>query len=134
MSSSRDFLALREVIEQLDEPRRQVYIETMILTSTLDRALDVGTSAHGGCPDERRQLARARRRADAGVKSTRPHDTVAGASGLIGGCRRVAAHVVDVDSRDEHPVLRGAVQALAKSSNSNADLDAEPSSRSTTRR
>jgi hypothetical protein len=31
MSSGRDFLAIKEVIRQLDVPRRQVYIEAMIL-------------------------------------------------------------------------------------------------------
>lgn len=47
-SSSRDFLALRRVIEQLDEPRRQVFIETVILSVDVDDSLDAGTSSHGG--------------------------------------------------------------------------------------
>jgi len=35
MSSGRDFFAIREIIRQLDEPRRQVYIEGMIVELSL---------------------------------------------------------------------------------------------------
>lgn len=47
MSSGRDFLALREVIRELDVPRRQVYIEAMILEVQLSNGLSLGTSSHG---------------------------------------------------------------------------------------
>jgi general secretion pathway protein D len=47
-SSTRDFVALREVIQELDQPRRQVYIEAMILEVDVSRNLDFGVSAHGG--------------------------------------------------------------------------------------
>jgi len=48
MSSGRDFLAIREVIRELDVPRRQVYIEAMILEVQASNGLQLGTSSHGG--------------------------------------------------------------------------------------
>jgi general secretion pathway protein D len=50
MSSGRDYLAIKHVIERLDQPRRQVYIEALILEVTLNKELDLGTSSHGGLP------------------------------------------------------------------------------------
>jgi general secretion pathway protein D len=50
MSNGRDYLAMREVIRQLDMPKRQVYIETVILEVAAGSSLDVGTSSHGGLP------------------------------------------------------------------------------------
>ncbi len=46
MSSGRDFLAIREVIRELDVPRRQVYIEAMILEVQLGNGTSLGTSSH----------------------------------------------------------------------------------------
>jgi general secretion pathway protein D len=50
MSSGRDYFALKEVIRQLDMPKRQVYIETVILEVQAGSSLDLGTSSHGGIP------------------------------------------------------------------------------------
>ncbi|HEX7704778.1 MAG TPA: type II secretion system secretin GspD [Kofleriaceae bacterium] len=50
MSSGRDYLAIKEVIRRLDQPRRQVYIEALILEVSLNKELDLGTSSHGGLP------------------------------------------------------------------------------------
>ncbi len=50
MSSGRDYFALKEIIRQLDVPRRQVYIETVILEVSAGSSLDFGTSSHGGMP------------------------------------------------------------------------------------
>ncbi|MBA3539642.1 MAG: type II secretion system secretin GspD, partial [Deltaproteobacteria bacterium] len=50
MASGRDFLAMRDVIRQLDLPRRQVFIETLILEVAVSDGLDVGTASHGGIP------------------------------------------------------------------------------------
>ena len=50
MSSGRDYLAIKDVIQRLDHPRRQVYIEALILEVTLNKELDLGTSSHGGLP------------------------------------------------------------------------------------
>lgn len=46
-SSARDFLALKDVIQELDQPRRQVYIEAMILEVDVSNDLALGASAHG---------------------------------------------------------------------------------------
>ena len=48
MSSGRDFLAIKEVIKLLDQPRRQVYIEAMILELQIGNNLEIGTSSHAG--------------------------------------------------------------------------------------
>jgi len=50
MSSGRDFLAIKDVIKMLDIPRRQVYIEALILEVQVGSSLDIGTSIHGGIP------------------------------------------------------------------------------------
>jgi general secretion pathway protein D len=47
MSSGRDFLALRSIIRELDLPRRQVYIEAMILEVAVGNELELGASWHG---------------------------------------------------------------------------------------
>jgi general secretion pathway protein D len=47
MSSGRDFIALKNVIEELDEPRKQIYIEALILEVQIDDRLDFGLSEHG---------------------------------------------------------------------------------------
>lgn len=49
-SSSRDYLAIKDVVRRLDQPRRQIYIEALILEVALNKALDIGTSSHGGLP------------------------------------------------------------------------------------
>jgi len=48
LSSTSDFEALREVIEQLDAPRKQVYIECYLLELTIGRVFNVGVDAHFG--------------------------------------------------------------------------------------
>jgi general secretion pathway protein D len=50
MSSGRDYLAIKDVIRRLDQPRRQIFIEALILEVGLDKELDLGTSSHGGLP------------------------------------------------------------------------------------
>jgi general secretion pathway protein D len=46
VGSGRDFLAVREVIRELDVPRRQVYIEAMILEVLASNGMQFGTSSH----------------------------------------------------------------------------------------
>ncbi len=48
MSSGRDFLAIKDVIRQLDLPRRQVYIEVLILEVAAGNDSTIGAGAHGG--------------------------------------------------------------------------------------
>ena len=50
MSSGRDYLAVRDVIRRLDQPRRQIFIEALILEVQISKSLDIGTSSHGGLP------------------------------------------------------------------------------------
>jgi len=50
LSSGRDFLALKEVVRELDIPRRQVFIEAVILELNIADGLNLGTSFHGGLP------------------------------------------------------------------------------------
>lgn len=48
VSSARDFGVLKGVIRALDEPRRQVYIEAMILEVDVSNGSELGGSFHGG--------------------------------------------------------------------------------------
>ena len=50
VSSLKDYQAVRRVIERLDSPRKQVFIEAMILEVTLDKSRDLGASFHGAKP------------------------------------------------------------------------------------
>jgi len=56
MSSGRDFLAIKRVIKDLDQRRRQVFIEALILEVQLSKDLSIGTSSHGGYPTGRGDL------------------------------------------------------------------------------
>lgn len=47
-ASAHDYLALKDIIKQLDLPRRQVYIEAMILEVSVSDGLTLGTSSHAG--------------------------------------------------------------------------------------
>jgi general secretion pathway protein D len=47
-SSLRDFANLRTVIDKLDQPRRQVFIEAVIMDLTIDRQNELGVSFHAG--------------------------------------------------------------------------------------
>jgi general secretion pathway protein D len=48
VSSQRDYAQLRNVIDQLDQPRRQVFIEAVIMDVNVSRTLDLGIGYHGG--------------------------------------------------------------------------------------
>jgi general secretion pathway protein D len=48
MSSFKDFQSIRRVIEQLDSPRKQIFIDAVIMEVTLDKTRDMGVSYHGG--------------------------------------------------------------------------------------
>jgi general secretion pathway protein D len=50
MSGGRDYFAIRDVIKRLDQPRRQIFIEAMILEVQISKETDLGTSSHGGYP------------------------------------------------------------------------------------
>ncbi len=48
VASMKDFMSLKRVIDQLDVPRRQVFIEASILEVSLSRTRTLGVSFHGG--------------------------------------------------------------------------------------
>lgn len=50
-SSLHDYAALRNVIEQLDAPRRQVFLEAVVMELSVTRSNRLGFSFHGGVPD-----------------------------------------------------------------------------------
>ncbi|HEY3802707.1 MAG TPA: type II secretion system secretin GspD [Kofleriaceae bacterium] len=50
MSTGHDFVALKHVIDELDEPRREVYIEAVIIDVNDDDTSALGTSSHGTLP------------------------------------------------------------------------------------
>jgi general secretion pathway protein D len=49
-ASWRDFAAIREVIRELDRPRRQVYIEAVVMDLSTQRAESLGLAYHGAAP------------------------------------------------------------------------------------
>lgn len=49
-SSLRDYAQLRSVIDKLDHPRRQVFIEAVIMDVSVKRMTDIGVAYHGGAP------------------------------------------------------------------------------------
>jgi general secretion pathway protein D len=50
VSSLKDYQSLRRVIERLDSPRKQVFVEAMILEVTVDKERDLGAAWHGAKP------------------------------------------------------------------------------------
>src|SRR5262249_19492506 len=50
VASSSDYRSLVKIIEKLDIPRRQVFVEAVIMEVNLDRTTDLGINLHGGYP------------------------------------------------------------------------------------
>lgn len=50
-SSLHDYAALKRVIERLDAPRRQVFIEAVVMELGVERTSDLGLAFHGGAGD-----------------------------------------------------------------------------------
>ncbi|HVX97390.1 MAG TPA: type II secretion system secretin GspD [Polyangia bacterium] len=50
VSSLKDYQSLRRVIERLDSPRKQVFVEAMILEVTVDKERDLGAAWHAAKP------------------------------------------------------------------------------------
>ncbi|HEY0195376.1 MAG TPA: type II secretion system secretin GspD [Kofleriaceae bacterium] len=84
VSSGRDFLAIKDVIRQLDHPRRQIFIEALILEVQLSKGLDIGTSSHGGYQANNDTLVLGGVQT-ANLKSISAASSLASATGLIGG-------------------------------------------------
>jgi general secretion pathway protein D len=51
LSSLKDYQSLRRVIEKLDSPRKQVFVEALVMEVSLDKSRTLGASFHGGVPD-----------------------------------------------------------------------------------
>ena len=83
MSSGRDFLALRSIIRELDLPRRQVYIEALILEVAVGSGLQLGASAHGTIPYGNDNLVVGG--VQTGKLSSLSPSSLASATGLAGG-------------------------------------------------
>jgi general secretion pathway protein D len=49
-SSPRDYGALRVVLDRLDQPRRQVFIDAVIMDVSVSRSENIGFGLHGGAP------------------------------------------------------------------------------------
>ncbi len=117
MSSGRDYIAIKDVIKRLDQPRRQIFIEALILEVQLSKDLSIGTSSHGGLPYNNGDLLLA------GVQTPtlRSLDlkTLAAATGLIGGL--VGAPLANSTTLLGTSIPSYAVlfQALASQDNSN---------------
>jgi general secretion pathway protein D len=84
VSSGRDFLAIKDVVHRLDQPRRQIFIEALILEVQLSKELDVGSSSHGGLPVNGSNALVLAGVQDT-LKSISPASSLATATGLIGG-------------------------------------------------
>jgi len=117
MSSGRDYIAIKDVIKRLDQPRRQIFIEALILEVQLSKDLSIGTSSHGGIPYNDGDLA------IAGVQTPSLKSlniaSLATATGLIGGL--VGAPLANSQSLLGTSIPSYAVlfQALASQDNSN---------------
>jgi general secretion pathway protein D len=89
MSTGHDFVALRHIIDELDEPRREVYIEAVIVDLGTDDSTALGVSAHGTIPTGGNGTTGPTGVAIGGVQSTSLSSinpsTLASAQGLVGG-------------------------------------------------
>ena len=120
-SSAHDFLALRDVIRELDQPRRQVYIEAMILEVDVTNGVNFGASAHGGAGVGDSSLG------FGGVQlpelsSANPSSAIS-AGGLIGGLFGSSlsslTSLFGSTAGTSIPSYGVLIQALARSSNTN---------------
>jgi general secretion pathway protein D len=48
LASGRDYITVRELVKELDQPRRQVFVEAVILEISIDKARKIGVAWHGG--------------------------------------------------------------------------------------
>ncbi len=121
VSSGRDFLAIKEVIKELDQPRRQVYIEALILEVTLGSESEFGISAHGGKTlggQNGTTLGLGGIQLGNGVTSLDP-TSLASATGLIGGVIGKALPGSEDLFGQSIPSFGILLQAIANRSNTN---------------
>ena len=122
LSSGRDFVVLKDVIKKLDVPRRQVFIEALILEVQLSSDNTLGSSSHGGIPvlDGGVVLGGIQ---PGGISSINPA-SLATANGLLGGLIGTPLEngenlgLVGATGK-AIPAFGLLVQALAKNANTN---------------
>jgi general secretion pathway protein D len=85
MSTGRDYLAIKDVVHRLDQPRKQVFIEALILEVQLSKELDIGTSSHGGVPVDNSNAIVLGGVQTPNLRSISASTSLASATGLIGG-------------------------------------------------
>jgi general secretion pathway protein D len=85
MSSGRDYLAIKNVIQQLDQPRRQVFIEALVLEVTLEHDTSLGTASHGGLPVSGGQSLVIGGVESSTLNSLSPASSLSSLTGLLGG-------------------------------------------------
>jgi len=120
-ASTRDFVTLKDVIHQLDQPRRQVYIEAMILEVDVAHGVSFGASEHTGATTASGGIALG------GVQlpelsSLNPSSAVTAGGligGLIGSSITGGASLLGLPSGTTVPSYGVLVQALATGSNTN---------------
>lgn len=118
LSSGRDFVALKEVIKKLDVPRRQVFIEALVLEVQLSNDSTLGTSSHGGVPVLDGSLVLGGVQVGA-LRSISPA-SLATASGLIGGLiGKPLENSANFGLGTTVPSFGILVQALASNANTN---------------
>jgi general secretion pathway protein D len=85
MSSGRDFIAIKDVVRRLDQPRRQVFIEALILEVQMAKEIDLGSSSHGGVPVNDSNAVVLGGVQTPNLRSIAGAASLATATGLIGG-------------------------------------------------
>ncbi len=85
MSTGRDFIAIKDVVRRLDQPRRQIFIEALILEVQLSKDLELGSSSHGGLPVDGSNALVLGGVQTPNLRSISAATSLASATGLIGG-------------------------------------------------
>jgi general secretion pathway protein D len=124
IASGHDYLAMRDMIRELDVPRRQVFIDAQILEVNLSDDTEVGTSMHGALPSSTGTNAIV-----GGVElpnlSSVNTSTLTSASGLIGGI--IGAPIPGLTSLLGQSIPSYAVLFNAVATDSNTNLLSAPS-------
>ncbi len=120
-SSGRDFFALRDIIRQLDQPRRQVFVEAAILEVQLGNETKIGSSSHGGIPKAAGIIPEGVVLGGVQTAELKSLDltTLLSASGLIGGLVGAPLASSDALLGTSIPSYGLLFQALATSANTN---------------
>lgn len=120
-ASGRDFFALRDIIRQLDQPRRQVFIEATILEVQLGNESKIGSSSHGGIPKAAGIIPEGIVLGGVQTAELKSLDlsTLISASGLIGGLVGAPLASSETLLGKSIPSYGVLFQALATSANTN---------------